>query len=427
MLPLLLLAFAGPPLQAPWSCGESFLVSQGNNGSLSHQGVEAYAWDFDLDEGDPILAAAGGTVIQLRKDSTVGGCSSAYGNDANYVVIDHGDGTSGLYLHLAPFSSPLSLGDTVQTGDFIGRVGLTGWVCGDHLHFQVQQVCGSWYCQSVPAEFADYGVPGYLDALDSNNCPGCGAVLDGGTTTIESSDLACFDGLIPAWADSSQGEGGHSFHALATNATTSTGRWNFGVSLPGDYEVLVNVPAADASATGATYVVHHADGSDAVTLDQGTDKGWQSLGVYPFTGGDPRIELADGTGDDPGAGLRVSFDAVRLIHVPSAGDDTGPGGSEGGEDESGGAATGGPGPGGGDDPDPDGSGDGLGTGGGGGGDPDGGGTDGNALPGWEPDSSDGGCTCRGGATTPSGAPWALSLVLLLGWRRRSTSVRSRHQ
>ena len=29
MLPLLLMAFAGPPLQAPWSCGDSFLVSQG--------------------------------------------------------------------------------------------------------------------------------------------------------------------------------------------------------------------------------------------------------------------------------------------------------------------------------------------------------------------------------------------------------------
>nr|MCH9679899.1 M23 family metallopeptidase [Deltaproteobacteria bacterium] len=178
MVPLLLFALV-PSLQAPWPCNDSFVVSQSNGGAVSHQGVEQFAWDFDLDEGDPVLAAAGGTVIHLRTDSTVGGCDPSFGNDANYVVIDHGDGSAGLYLHMSPHSSPLAVGDTVETGDLIGRVGLTGWVCGDHLHFQVQQICGSWYCQSVSASFAGQGVPGLFEAVQSNNCPSCDADLDG--------------------------------------------------------------------------------------------------------------------------------------------------------------------------------------------------------------------------------------------------------
>ena len=434
MLPLVLLAMA-PPLEAPWPCGDSFVVSQGNGGATSHTGTEQYAWDFDLDEGDPILAAAGGTVSHLRKDSTIGGCSSSYGNDANYVVIDHGDGTSALYLHMAPYSSPLSLGQSVSTGDFIGRVGLTGWVCGDHLHIQVQQNCGSWYCQSVAASFTGAGVPGYLDAVGSGNCPGCGASLSGGTTEIESSDLACFEGLQPAWGDSPQGQGGHHFHALASNAASGTGQWHFGVSTPGDYEVLVHVPGGDASATGATYLVHHADGTDQVAVNQDAQKGWQSLGVYPFTGGDQRVELSNATGDDPGAGRRVAFDAVRFEHVPSAGDDgnpgdDGPSSDDGGSTGDGGGATGGPGPGsasaegGGDD---SGGASGLPPGGTGGvgatedagddawdGATEGGG---NALPGWDPDGTTQGCACRSSTTNSPPSVVAL-LVLLAGIGRR---------
>jgi MYXO-CTERM domain-containing protein len=87
-------------------------------------------------------------------DSQVGGCSDVYADDANYVLIDHRDGTAGLYLHVESNSSSLRVGDAVAAGDVIARVGQTGWTCGPHLHFQVQEICGSWWCQSVPAELA---------------------------------------------------------------------------------------------------------------------------------------------------------------------------------------------------------------------------------------------------------------------------------
>ncbi len=429
MLPLLLFALV-PSLQAPWPCNENFVVSQGNNGGLSHSGFEQFAWDFDLDLGDPILAAAGGTIIRLRTDSTIGGCDSSFGNDANYVVIDHGDGSAGLYLHMAPHSSPLALGDVVQTGDLIGRVGLTGWVCGDHLHFQVQEICASWYCQSVAASFAGQGVPGQFDGVLSNNCPTCEASLDGATTTVESSDLACFAGLQPSWSDSPAGDAHHHFHTLARNSSTATGQWNFDVAQAGDYEVEVYVPPAEATATGATYVVHHAEGVDEVVVDQSGLSGWESLGVFPFSGPGQRVELSDDTNDDPAAGRRVAFDAVRFVYVPAAGESTGEGPATDGDtgDEPGstsGAGTGfgsGQSEGGEAGMQPDGTGvtsgpsgdeaGGTATGGGGG----------QALPEWSNDGSAGGCACdSGGPKRGPSLPWFWFAMVGLGLRRRGAA------
>ncbi|MDP7110816.1 MAG: M23 family metallopeptidase [Myxococcota bacterium] len=93
--------------------------------------------------GEEVWASAPGVVDRIRMDSTSGGCDAAYANDANYVVVDHGDGSAALYLHLDTNSSSLQQGDPVCAGDVVGRVGLTGWVCGAHLHFQIQDVCNS--------------------------------------------------------------------------------------------------------------------------------------------------------------------------------------------------------------------------------------------------------------------------------------------
>jgi MYXO-CTERM domain-containing protein len=141
-----------PVLEVPWPCGNSYPCTQGNGGQASHTGLAQYAWDFAMPSGSDIVAVHGGTVLMLEMDSQVGGCSDVYANDANYVLIDHRDGTAGLYLHVEGNSSSLRVGDAVAAGDVIARVGQTGWTCGPHLHFQVQEICGSWWCQSVPAE-----------------------------------------------------------------------------------------------------------------------------------------------------------------------------------------------------------------------------------------------------------------------------------
>ena len=73
-----------------------------------------------------ILAAADGTVSEVGFNSKRG----------NYVVIDHGDGTTTLYAHMS--SRAVSEGELVQQGQTIGAVGTTGNVKGAHLHFEVR-------------------------------------------------------------------------------------------------------------------------------------------------------------------------------------------------------------------------------------------------------------------------------------------------
>ena len=52
-----------------------------------------------------------------------------------YVVIDHGNGYTTLYAHLATLA--VVAGQKVNQGDFIGYGGRTGYATGIHLHFEV--------------------------------------------------------------------------------------------------------------------------------------------------------------------------------------------------------------------------------------------------------------------------------------------------
>lgn len=324
---LALLLAIEPHLEAPWACEATYPCTQGNGGATSHTGFAQYAWDFGMPLGTDIKAAHGGTVALIEMSSQVGGCSQTYANDANYVVIDHGDGTAGLYLHVEGNSSPFGLGDTVEAGETIARVGATGWTCGAHLHFQVQQLCGSWWCQSLPSEFYGEGVLAYGESMTSENCGPCGALLAGGETTISESDVTCFDRLTKWWSDAGEGLDGHHWYTFATDAAEpdTIGRWRFGVSVPGDYEVAVHVPNGNAQASGATYHIHHAGQVAQVGLDQAAQKSWQSLGVFGFDGSANQfLELPDNTGEAYALMHPLAYDSVRFTYVaPGDGDGDG--------------------------------------------------------------------------------------------------------
>jgi murein DD-endopeptidase MepM/ murein hydrolase activator NlpD len=60
--------------------------------------------------------------------------SSGYGN---MVLINHGDGYKTRYAHLLEGSITVRIGETVEGGKTIGRVGSTGNSSGPHLHFEV--------------------------------------------------------------------------------------------------------------------------------------------------------------------------------------------------------------------------------------------------------------------------------------------------
>ena len=86
-----------------------------------HSGV-----DLLDDYGEPVRAAAGGTVIAA-------GPSGGYGN---MVEVDHGAGYSTRYGHLSQID--VTPGQSVAPGAILGRVGSSGRSTGAHLHYEVR-------------------------------------------------------------------------------------------------------------------------------------------------------------------------------------------------------------------------------------------------------------------------------------------------
>jgi len=150
--------FPAPPgYRLPWAPGLSHIVAQAPGEGPTHQSL--YAWDFDL-RYELVLAARGGRVSMVHDSERVGGCDSAFGGRANYVLIDHGDGTSALYLHIDYAGALVQEGALVAQGDAIAYSGSSGLSCGDggwagpHLHFQVERtVPGKFWSETIPVTF----------------------------------------------------------------------------------------------------------------------------------------------------------------------------------------------------------------------------------------------------------------------------------
>lgn len=188
--PPALLAPAEPDVyRLPWTCGQTYDVTQGNHGDVcgevgDHTGVQEYAWDFGLPLGTPVLASRAGTVTMASMASPPGskcfdGCPYALGStelatccsvciyEANRVNVTHSDGAVTAYAHFQ--SIVVKDGEKVAAGQLLGYSGTSGCSTGPHLHFQVMAGCPDGYCQSLPVTFDEAGIPECGDRVFSQN------------------------------------------------------------------------------------------------------------------------------------------------------------------------------------------------------------------------------------------------------------------
>ena len=119
----------------PFKEGKKFKVSQGYNGTITHQ--KKNALDFLMPIGTDIYAAREGVVIKVVDHNTKTCVTKGCLEFNNFILIYHSDGTFSDYAHVDTNSANVKPGDKVAKGQLIAKSGNIGWSTGPHLHFEV--------------------------------------------------------------------------------------------------------------------------------------------------------------------------------------------------------------------------------------------------------------------------------------------------
>jgi hypothetical protein len=335
----------------PWDSGTTMQLTQDCNDACcsDHVGTDAYAWDFANGTQFPIVAAREGTVTHVKVSSNTGCGSSSCANDANYLVVDHGDGTSSVYLHLkgGSLDPAVSCGEFVRQGQHLATADSTGWSTGSHLHFQVNPLradmattceCGSdgQACAGGAVTWSDFWSnaqsptqPIQFDEWAADQCANRRIQLPASQNQDANEAIFVVDdadahfsftmGSATHRADPSYHDGFSSAPTTSAGAPGVVGRFSLEgvVDKPAVYEVWSFVPlSSHATATHAKHVVVGRGARAEGTVDQNAIGG----GFHRVTGLPSKLKLSGAKGEavlvenDTGdAGQEIAFDAI-LVH-----------------------------------------------------------------------------------------------------------------
>ena len=139
----------------PFDRGTERLVGQGYNGRTTHSGKNAL--DFEMAEGTKVRAARDGVVVETEDRFREGGPDESLRTRANFVKVQHEDGTIANYVHLLHRGVRVRIGQRVRQGEVVGVSGNTGFTTGPHLHFEVYGITADLDRETIPVYFLTAG------------------------------------------------------------------------------------------------------------------------------------------------------------------------------------------------------------------------------------------------------------------------------
>ena len=146
----------------PWRGGQDGWVIQGNDAGMNHNNdsnLQKFAWDFRRQCGTVVLAARAGTVTNFEVDN------DGLGGENNVIEVTDGALVVS-YLHVQKDSSLVAMGQNVQQGDALARVGCVGNSLTGHLHFHVRSGANT---VAVTFDDVEDGIPRTFGSYTSGN------------------------------------------------------------------------------------------------------------------------------------------------------------------------------------------------------------------------------------------------------------------
>lgn len=110
------------------------LINITNGFSIKHSGIDL-GWNNSVGKNQPVYSCDDGIVVSSEKQSKGG----------NVIYIRHSNNIVSVYGHLKEGSIKVKSKEMVKKGQFIAKMGNTGVVTGNHLHFGLYKPNTNYY------------------------------------------------------------------------------------------------------------------------------------------------------------------------------------------------------------------------------------------------------------------------------------------
>ena len=246
---------------------------------------------------------------------------SHIGSYSVYLVTDAG--RRHRYLHMAPETVPVRVGQRVRRGDRVGqvsnayfdsegnRVGTT-----IHLHYDLHMaIAGQAQALYVPPYMALVNSYRPLVNEQEQQCP---EIPSQGGVVEETS--RCFErwGNETYWRYvEGRGHGGSYLwtNSFVNETPSNWARWNLRFAEAGSYAIEVHINPPHNVAQRVTYAIRAQGRDERIIVRQTGHNGWLRIATRTFAAGsDQKVEVFD-NGDEQGRNLHMTVDALRVIRI----------------------------------------------------------------------------------------------------------------